>query len=61
LGYEDATCGDLRGRDGDGVRVGEEGVAVTEIGEPGAQLQGFEQLLFGGNGGANEEIGHEVV
>jgi len=49
------------GRDGDGIRVGEEGVAVTEIGEPGAELQGFEQLLFGGNGGANEEIGHEVV
>ena len=55
------TCGDLRDRQLDGVRVGEQGFAITGIGKGCPQLQVLKLLLFGGNCPTNQKILHNAL
>jgi len=56
FGHKYAAGGDLRDRQLDSVRVGEQGVTITGIGKGGPQLQILKLLLLRDSRAANQEV-----
>src|SRR5262249_3983756 len=55
-----ASC-DLRDRQFDGIRMGQQSVTITCVGKRRPPLQVFKLLLFGGKRLANQKIPHSAL
>jgi hypothetical protein len=56
FGHKHAACGDLGERQRDRVRMGEQGVTITGIGQRCAELQIFKLLLLRESSVANQNL-----
>jgi hypothetical protein len=56
--HKHPASGDLRERQFDGIRMGQQSVTITCVGKGRPQLQVLKLLLFGGNRLANHKIPH---
>ena len=56
FGHKYPTCGDLRERQLDGIRVGEQGFTITGVGKRCPQLQILKLFLLRENRPANQKI-----